>query len=79
MKIRNTGIDGKFAQYLKAVRADQGLSKSGLAKASGVNRTTICMIERDCGNPNVDNAWKLLMGLEKSFGDFELWLKEEPV
>lgn len=67
-------IDGRFALYVKLMRAEQGMDKSRLARASGISRTTISMMEIKESNPTIDNAWKMLNGLGKTFQDFETFL-----
>jgi len=65
-----------FSIYFKAIRIKKGFSQEDLAKASGLNRSTVAMAENCKSSMSVTNAAKVLTGLGLTFHDFQAYLDE---
>lgn len=53
---------------LKLLRTRRGFSVSGLARDSGVSKSTVSELERGQGNPSLDTIWALAKTLNVSLG-----------
>jgi len=57
-----------FAQNLRRLRADGGVTQAVLAQRVGMDRTYVCMLERCRSSPTIDMVAKLAdaLGVEPS-------------
>jgi transcriptional regulator with XRE-family HTH domain len=59
-----TPVTRAFAQVLKELRKERGLSQEGLGFASGLHRTYVSQIERGEKQPTIGTLFKLSAALE---------------
>lgn len=53
----------RFAQRVRVLREEQGISQEKLAERAGLHRTYICMVERLERNPSLICIYKIANGL----------------
>ncbi|WP_414041777.1 helix-turn-helix domain-containing protein [Acidithiobacillus sp. M4-SHS-6] len=58
-----------LAQNIQKIRAERGLTLTGLAQRSGVAKSTLSLLERGQGNPTIETVWAVANALEVPFGD----------
>jgi DNA-binding XRE family transcriptional regulator len=66
--------EGAVALFLKLEREKRKWGKSTLSKLSGVNRTTIVMMEQSLSCPKFDSAYLMLKAMGLTISDLEAWL-----
>src|SRR5437868_7797894 len=63
MEASATDLNARIAERVRELRAQRGLSLDGLARASGVSRSMISLIERGESSPTAVVLEKLATGL----------------
>ncbi len=58
----------KLGRYIRAQRKTLGLTLPALAKASGVQKSTLSKIENGIGNPSLDTLVLIAKGLQVFVG-----------
>ena len=53
-----------FATNMRQIRNERGYSQEKLAALSGLHRTYISAVERECRNISIDNIQKIATALE---------------
>ena len=53
----------RFAENLKALRLERGLTQAGLASRAGLAKSAISMYERGCRQPDLDRLQRLAQAL----------------
>lgn len=69
----------KLGRYIRAQRKALGLTLPALAKASGVQKSTLSKIENGIGNPSLDTLVLIAKGLQICVGHMLSVSFNEPI
>ena len=61
---RNKGVGGGFAEALRELRQEKGLSQEELADRAGLHRTYISQIERGIKSPSLRSLEQIAQALD---------------